>query len=229
MGLDIYFKKLKKNLVNEEELNENKEESIVKKLNSIREKEYKKRFVNALDAMEKKLCKASESDYDIVYKRELKKLFKFFNYSDYYLRQFGYKKDYPTGVETIKPVSIDVFKKESLKIIDDYYAPYEAYFRKVNFIYAFFEHSGLIDHDTECALFKKSDIEELIHKCQMVLTNRKDLVFVENALPTQSGFFFGSTDYDDWYFNDVKDCMRQMKKFIKNMDSDDYGWVIFSW
>lgn len=33
---------------------------------------------------------------------------------------------------------------------------------------------------------------------------------IEKLLPTQAGFFFGSTGYDEYYFQDVKDTIRQI-------------------
>lgn len=41
-----------------------------------------------------------------------------------------------------------------------------------------------------------------------------------NILPTTSGFFFGSTDYDEWYFKDVEDVRN---KFSKLLDEIDWG------
>lgn len=41
-----------------------------------------------------------------------------------------------------------------------------------------------------------------------------------NILPTTSGFFFGSTEYDEWYFKDVEDVRN---KFSKLLDEIDWG------
>jgi hypothetical protein len=38
---------------------------------------------------------------------------------------------------------------------------------------------------------------------------------VANLLPTMSGFFFGSTAYDKFYLNDVKDTIEQLQKVLK--------------
>ena len=37
--------------------------------------------------------------------------------------------------------------------------------------------------------------------CDKVLDDNS---LAEELLPTRSGFFFGSTDYDEWYFEDIK-------------------------
>ena len=41
--------------------------------------------------------------------------------------------------------------------------------------------------------------------------------------------FFGSTDYDRYYYYDVKDVLKQFKKFLKQWKDDEFGYVCFSW
>ena len=112
------------------------------------------------------------------------------------------------------------------KEVEMAYEGYDAYFRKVNFLFAYYQNNGkMID---ECYAFTdKDDIDDIISRCERVL---KDHKLAEYLLPTQSGFFFGSTDFDKWYFSDVKDCLRQMKKYRKLLeDEETTGYVIFSW
>lgn len=35
-------------------------------------------------------------------------------------------------------------------------------------------------------------------------------------LPSQSGFFFGSTDYDDWYIEDLKETVKALKPIVEH-------------
>lgn len=37
---------------------------------------------------------------------------------------------------------------------------------------------------------------------------------IEKLLPTQGGFFFGSTGYDEYYFQDVKETVVQLQKAL---------------
>ena len=74
----------------------------------------------------------------------------------------------------------------------------------------------------------KCDIGRLISTCEQVL-KKKNEDFAKEVLPTTSGFLFGSTDYDDWYWHDVKDCLKQMRKLYKSMDDDDFVLWDFSW
>ncbi len=111
------------------------------------------------------------------------------------------------------------------KEIEGAYEEYDAYFRKVNFVFAYYKNIGKMEDD--CYAFTDADdIDDLISRCERVL---KDHKLADTLLPTQSGFFFGSTDYDKWYFSDVKDCLRQMKKFRKLFTDGVTGYVIFSW
>lgn len=111
------------------------------------------------------------------------------------------------------------------KEIEMSYEEYDAYFRKVNFLFAYFQNKGKMRNEW-FAFVTKDDVDDIIYCCERVL---KDHSNAYGLLPTQSGFFFGSTDYDDWYFSDVKDCLRQMKKYRKLLKEGVTGYVIFSW
>ena len=106
------------------------------------------------------------------------------------------------------------------------YEEYDAYFRKVNFIFYYFDQTIGTMQDQWFAFVKPEDVDDLIDRCERVLKNHE---LAHSLLPTQSGFFFGSTDYDDWYFSDVKSCLKQMKKYRKLLKDGVTGYVIFSW
>lgn len=40
----------------------------------------------------------------------------------------------------------------------------------------------------------------------------------EELLPTASGFFFGNTDYNDWYFNDVEKTLKVLNELIEERE-----------
>ena len=120
----------------------------------------------------------------------------------------------------------------------DHYCQYDAYFRKVNFLFAYFQNKGKMV-DEYYAFVDLDDVDDIINKCEMILAAKKgdgwldegETVeqFAASVLPTQDGFFFGATDYDEYYFWDVKDCLRQMKKYRKLFKGNGTGYVIFSW
>lgn len=136
-------------------------------------------------------------------------------------------KNYDFKIYPYTKAILDLPELEELvkKDVEDAYEEYDAYFRKVNFIFAYYKNIGKMEDD--CYAFTDADdIDDLISRCERVL---KDHELANTLLPTQSGFFFGSTDYDKWYFSDVKDCLRQMKKFRKLLTDGVTGYVIFSW
>lgn len=128
------------------------------------------------------------------------------------------------------------------KLLDDevknYYEPYNAYFRKVNFLFAYFQNKGKLI-DEYYAFVDKEDVDDIIDRCKEIIRAKEKGDNLDEAetpeelaaslLPTQSGFFFGGTDYDEYYFWDVKDCLRQMKKYRKLFKGEGTGYIIFSW
>lgn len=92
-----------------------------------------------------------------------------------------------------------------------------AYFRKVNFLVKFMENYEELENCTPMTLTKEL-VEELIESCDKVInlyeTTENKIDFEKGAkeiLPTTAGFFFGSTDYDDWYIDNVKDVKKEME------------------
>jgi hypothetical protein len=54
-------------------------------------------------------------------------------------------------------------------------------------------------------------LSELVDLCKKVLANRG---LAEELLPTQAGFFFGGTDYDEYYFQDIEDTIKKLEPFV---------------
>lgn len=140
-------------------------------------------------------------------------------------------------IEILKPYNVYDFELKRLKectetdlqywvdeIISSYACHEDMYYRKVNFLYAFFEDKL----DNEECIVTRHDCEQIIKLGELVLEHR-DLDISKKLLPTQSGFFFGSTDYDDYYYMDVKDAVEQFKEYLNDWTDDTIGWVYFSW
>lgn len=52
----------------------------------------------------------------------------------------------------------------------------------------------------------------------------------EKLLPTIDGFFFGSTDYDEYYIENVKYTIEETEKILKEIDLDkNYVFYSSSW
>ena len=50
----------------------------------------------------------------------------------------------------------------------------------------------------------------------------KDPSVAEELLPTTEGFFFGSTDYDQYYLQDIEDTIAQLELILQEPDGGDF-------
>ena len=86
------------------------------------------------------------------------------------------------------------------------------YWRKANAIHRWFVENvqkGEDDcRDYYCGYEK---LVELLAAVNAALDNRKRAPAI---LPTQSGFFFGSTDYDEGYWSDLEDTKRMLTSLL---------------
>lgn len=91
-----------------------------------------------------------------------------------------------------------------------------AYWRKANHIHAWFVKNVQNGVDN-CQAYDvaHSDLMKLHKVCVDTLSNRHN---AERDLPTQSGFFFGGTEYDDWYFSSLEDTIEKIEKVLESFD-----------
>jgi len=90
----------------------------------------------------------------------------------------------------------------------------EGYWRKFNALHVWFVKHVQKGID-EC----EAHIVTLDHlkKLEKTLAN----LTKENAhkvLPAKSGYFFGNTDYDEWYWNDVEETKKLVKRLINEVN-----------
>ena len=52
---------------------------------------------------------------------------------------------------------------------------------------------------------------------------------VKKILPTQEGFFFGSTAYDQYYIDDLKNTIKQIDKILDEIDFDKDEVTYLAW
>lgn len=92
------------------------------------------------------------------------------------------------------------------------------YWRKANAIHRWFV-ENIQDGVDDCGKYEveKEKLEELLAYCKEVLEDHSK---AEELLPTQCGFFFGSTEYDEWYFEDIKDTIKILEKVLEETDFD---------
>ena len=134
----------------------------------------------------------------------------------------------------------------------------EIYWRKANMIHKFFCDNGEEIEEQVIYKISKENLEELLEKCKQVLNiatvkegkikNGSKLVngewepiledgeYIENEeeiadiLPTQEGFFFGSTEYDQWYLEDIKFTKEKIEDLLNRINFDEEECIyLASW
>ena len=207
------------------------------------------------------------ADYSETYHRIFFEILPMVAPCDQWLFEDYQEKEHPLQ-ETIQFLETNLMDK--LKIFWE-----SAYFRKANFVYAYFKDKL----EEECCFVTMDDLKDLADRCKKIIdtdvyeyrlkedledknkqieqsTNRlvelveggketseeqkhlnelkakKEQIeeelkniegktgYCDKLLPTQCGFFFGSTDYDDWYFSKIEDCYNQMCFLIDNFDEE---------
>jgi hypothetical protein len=93
--------------------------------------------------------------------------------------------------------------------------------RKANAIHKWFvENCQNGEDDCREAYVSREKLEELKALCKSVLLQP---AVADEELPTQQGFFFGSYEYDEWYFGDLK----QTVEIIDNALSVSDDWSFY--
>jgi hypothetical protein len=96
------------------------------------------------------------------------------------------------------------------------------YWRKANAIHDWFV-QNCQDGNDDCreAYVPIEKLEELRNICKMVLGNH---ALASEHLPTSSGFFFGSTDYDEWYYKDLESTVEIIDNALSKI-SDEWTFA----
>jgi hypothetical protein len=101
------------------------------------------------------------------------------------------------------------------------------YWRKANQIHRWFVENiqNGVDNCGEYSV-SKGELEELRNICTEVLNDHSK---AEELLPSASGFFFGNTDYDEWYYNDVQHTIEIIDKIIGETNPNQDIYYSSSW
>lgn len=89
------------------------------------------------------------------------------------------------------------------------------YWRKANAIHNWFiENADYSDGEDDCKDIHVTvaDLIRLCETCEEVLAHHDK---AEELLPTTSGFFFGSTEYDEYYFSDIEYTAEKLRKILE--------------
>lgn len=98
-----------------------------------------------------------------------------------------------------------------------------AYWRKANAIHKWFVDERADGEDNCQPIWVNSEhLEELLELCNQVLADQSK---ADELLPTESGFFFGGTEYDEDYFQDLEYTQRRLGELIPLMKrKNDKGY-----
>lgn len=142
--------------------------------------------------------------------------------------------------ENIRKLLPDIYKSGNL---DDLEVKFEVgYWRKANAIHKWFV-DNCQDGKDECnpSYVSRKNLEKLKEICKEILNilNKEKLIKktikdrftekdievetysdeiiekIEYLLPTKSGFFFGGTEYDEWYKSDLEQTIEIINKCLK--------------
>ena len=130
--------------------------------------------------------------------------------------------DYPEDLKTFS----DYIYDRNFKSVQTETRYQIGYFRKFNALHSYIvkTFANGIDNCQDIILYKE-DVEQIKKVLDDVLNAHQQVEKAKELLPTQSGFFFGGTDYDEFYFEDVKDAADLMQNFLDNFDFDKYQLV----
>lgn len=94
-----------------------------------------------------------------------------------------------------------------------------AYWRKANAIHNWFiQNCAKSEDDCRPVYVSRDQLTELVGVCEEAIKayNAGNKDEAKNILAPTSGFFFGSTEIDDWYLDDLKLTVEQLNKILKN-------------
>lgn len=95
------------------------------------------------------------------------------------------------------------------------------YWRKANAI-----HKWFVDNcqqgvdDCREVYVGRDDLNRLVETCNTVIESPK---LATELLPTGEGFFFGSTEYDKWYFDDLERTVERLS-FLLSAVGDEWDF-----
>lgn len=129
------------------------------------------------------------------------------------------KTEYPENLNTFKDYILNrSFRCTETKV--DYLI---GYFRKFNALHGYIvEHYGNGIDECQDIYLRKEDVEEMKSVLARIL---RDHTKAPDLMPSCSGFFFGSTEYDSYYYKDVQDAYDLFNMILDNINFDEYYLV----
>lgn len=148
---------------------------------------------------------------------------------DMYLNARKYVSGYDFDKEPEKQAYADVLSASGLTKADTKFGNPSAtisisvgYWRKVNSVHNWFVKNvqGGVD-ECQRAYVEREQLAELLQACETVLA---DATKAQELLPPTSGFFFGSVDLDEYYYQDLKRTAKMLKHILNSERLKDFDF-----
>lgn len=166
----------------------------------------------------------------------------------YYVKNWGYMEPEEKHTITVlkggKPTNIPTDKITHITVEI-------MYWRKANAIHKWFVDNVQDGNDDRGTYYVDSDqLKELLDICKKIIGESRlvkdkivngykfkngiaepimedgekidDATIAKELLPSQDGFFFGSTDYDQYYYQDIKETIEGLTEALKDDDGGDF-------
>ena len=91
------------------------------------------------------------------------------------------------------------------------------YWRKVNAVHNWFVEK-VQDGVDNCGTYhvSRDKLNELMEVCKRVVANKDDTDVAHDLLPSTTGFFFGGTDYDEYYYEGLLWTIEGIERILTN-------------
>ena len=96
------------------------------------------------------------------------------------------------------------------------------YWRKANHIHNWFvENVQSGDDDCKEYYVDPDKLRSLLAICKHILQLKNWKAYAKKNLPTREGFFFGGTEYDEYYLSDIKSTVEIIEKVLADFDEQN--------
>ena len=103
------------------------------------------------------------------------------------------------------------------------------YWRKANQFHNWFienYNNGVDNNDGKQIKVTYKQVEEFLEVIRKVLESKE---IAEEVLPTIRGFFFGDTEYNEYYFEDLEETFKDLTEKLKGYSKNEVFHYWSSW
>lgn len=130
-------------------------------------------------------------------------------------------------------MGLDMYLRARIKDTQEEF--YEVYWRKANQVFRYLEKNiGTIENCKEHVV-PVDVVKNLLNTCIDVFDKATDGTYVTNSeyasqkLPTRSGYFFGSTEYNEYYVMEIKWTIEELTNALEVFDPERHEFVFWAW